>query len=61
MKRFTVEVEGHCIDGDTFILYAENEKAAKEKALKKFENNCLHDFDFVETKIIPSKKTATRG
>jgi len=51
MKRFTVEVEGRCMDGATYRILAKTEKEALKKARERFEEEMLHDWDIVDAKI----------
>jgi len=51
MKRFTVEVEGHCYDGATYRILAKTEKEALKKAGERFEKENLHNFDAVIAKV----------
>jgi len=56
MKRFTVEVEGRCLDGATYRILARTEKEALKKAEERFEKESLHDFDTVIAEIKKNKK-----
>ena len=57
MKRFTVKVEGHCLEEVTYRILAKTEKEAVEKAEERFKKESLHDFDVVIAEI----KKAERG
>jgi hypothetical protein len=56
MKRFTVEVEGHCLDGATYRILAKTEKEALKKAEERFRKDNLHDFDVVIAEIKKGSK-----
>jgi len=57
MKRFTVKVEGHCLEEVTYRILAKTEKEAAEKAEERFREEVPHDFDVVIAEI----KTKKRG
>jgi len=56
MKRFTVKVEGHCLEEVTYRILARTEKEAVEKAEERFEKENLHDFDVVIAEIKKGSK-----
>jgi len=51
MKRFTVEVEGRCLDCATYRILAKTEKEALKKAEKRFEKETFGHFDIIEAKV----------